>query len=546
MKETHEEFFATLLKQMISFPPEINPLDFLIAEVARQVEADRSYIYIFRDGGASTVCDNAHQWHRDGVHSIADLYPSFDTSLLPAFAAAIKRAEDRLVTEGSTIPELARDWLRREGITALVITPIKARGGAVIGFLGFDFLGRRIANVPPSVERCIHETANLISVCRERREALNARSNFLAAVSHDLRTPLNSILGFSRLLKAGVDDPAERERYLDSIIFSGGVLLELVNNILDLSRLGAHKMTFAPEPCDLKRLVEVVMSTFSQLAKEKGLELRADFSSLPEVEIDPRRMRQLLFNLIGNAVKFTKEGSITVSVDFQPTTPELGALQLRVRDTGIGIARENIARILRPFEQATADPSGGGAGLGLPICKSLVEAAGGIFTVDSTPGVGSVFAVSLTAVKWRTLRGETVSKPSAPVDSQSRRRLDRLSVLIVDDIEINRIMLSRWLLKLGVGRIGEAESGEAALARLDEERFDCVLSDMKMPGIDGVELLARIRERFGAARPFVALVTADSENRAAYRARGFDSVLLKPIDIDELQHTLERVENATD
>ena len=378
---------------------------------------------------------------------------------------------------------------------------------------------------------------------RERDHAIAAereKGEFFASVSHDIRTPLNSIIGFSELLK-NEQDPGVRQEYLDSIIFSGNTLLELVNDVLDLARLDAGQLEFVREPFDLGRQIRLILRTFESTAREKNLALRAQLGEVPVVVLDEHRIRQVLFNLVGNAVKYTDTGNVTVSAAFDRTSARRGTLRIAVSDTGIGIAAEDISRLMRPYVRLQGRNARGGTGLGLAICKRIVDSLGGSISISSEQGKGSIFAVMLPGVECR--ESETDAVPSPDVMSAPAPHLDfsALRVLVVDDLEMNRRVLVAGCRRLGVGRAAEAASSADALALLRSVQFDLVLTDMKMPGMDGGELIHAMRADPGLRSMPVFLVTADIEARNYYKELGADGVLLKPVVQARLAETLSDV-----
>jgi len=256
--------------------------------------------------------------------------------------------------------------------------------------------------------------AELEKALERARSAEKARSMFFSIVSHDIRTPLNAILGYSELLQYGIKSEEEREEALRSIRASGTTLLELVNDVLDLAKMDSGKMTFQPGPMRLDRLTDEVFASFRMVAEGKGLELINRTDGVPTVLLDEHRIRQILFNLVGNAVKFTERGSVTVAASYVGTT-----LDLSVSDTGCGIAPDMLTRVLDPFVQVQ-DPSHSSdrnrsTGLGLSICRSLVEAMGGELVVESELGKGRrsgpAFPVSRPTTERRTRMPNRNSSP---------------------------------------------------------------------------------------------------------------------------------------
>ena len=383
-------------------------------------------------------------------------------------------------------------------------------------------------------EQTAKHMAELEKALARARAAEKARSTFFSIVSHDIRTPLNAILGYSELLQFGVKSQAERDEALKSIRASGTTLLQLVNDVLDLAKIDSGKMTLLPEPVLLSQLTDEVFASFRLAAAEKGVELVNRTAGVPTIELDGHRFRQILFNLVGNAVKFTKHGSITVAASYAGTN-----LEVSVSDTGCGIPPDMLTRILDPFVQVI-DPShsadrAGGTGLGLSICRRLVEVMGGELVVESELGKGSTFKVRIPGV-------ETSDEKVTPVaESKSIADLNNVPkhVLVVDDSPVNRSVLTAFLKRAGIVSIDHACDGEEALAELDSamragKPYDFVFSDFWMPNMNGLEFIEKLRAdpRFGSLPVFA--VTADTESQSDARIHLFTGILLKPMTYGKL------------
>ena len=235
---------------------------------------------------------------------------------------------------------------------------------------------------------------------KHMEESEKARSMFFSTVSHDIRTPLNAIIGYSELLLDGIDDRNERVKALSAISTSGHTLLELINDVLDLSKLESGKMVIKKEPTDVRELISSVVHSFEVTVRHRSIELKEDYGELPMLEIDPQRVRQILFNLIGNASKFTEEGEICVKASFRNNIDDAkGVFTLSVSDTGCGIAEEDKEKVMNPFVQVGAQAKIKGTGLGLPICKQLASSMGGQLSFVSQLGKGSTFTLELFDVK---------------------------------------------------------------------------------------------------------------------------------------------------
>ena len=391
-------------------------------------------------------------------------------------------------------------------------------------------------------EQAAKHAAELETALERARAAEKARSMFFSIVSHDIRTPLNAILGYAELLQKGMDSEADRDHALKSISASGTTLLQLVNDVLDLAKMDAGKMKLCPEPVLLFQLVDEVFSSFWRDASEKGVMLVNWTDGVPTVMVDGHRFRQILFNLIGNAVKFTKSGSVTVSASYTGTT-----LEVSVSDTGCGIAPDMVDRVLEPFVQVL-DPShsadrAGGTGLGLSICRRLAEAMGGELGVKSELGKGSTFKVVIPGVE--KCKVESVKCKVEIANAKSASLSNSCRVLVVDDSPVNRKVLTAFLKKAGVARIDQAGDGVEALAALDSaakagDPHDFVLSDFWMPNMNGLELVEKLRADSRFSHLPIYAVTADTEFHKDSRSSLFNGILLKPITYDKLAEVLRK------
>ncbi|MBR6372003.1 MAG: response regulator [Victivallales bacterium] len=361
------------------------------------------------------------------------------------------------------------------------------------------------------------------------RAANNAKSLFFSTVSHDIRTPLNAIVGFSELLEQGIPDEKERTRCLSSIRSSAKVLARLVDDVLDLSKMESSKLDIINEPTYIPTLAREVIAACEVARARKSLNLKAEICEMPWVNLDPQRIRQLLFNLLSNAYKYTDQGTITVRVQWQD-----GTLTLSVADTGKGIAKENLHRILQPFVQLADKNHRDGTGLGLPICNKLAALMGGELTVFSEVGVGSTFTITLHNVQ--TVEPPAQAQSTDDQEAAGNPKTLPSRILIIDDSPVNRAVLKAMLAKCGVNDISMATNGREALDILNNDsNFDMVLSDLWMPEMDGYALVKAIRNDEKLAHLPVYLVTADVEVRNQAEADGATGILLKPITLKSLQ-----------
>ena len=381
---------------------------------------------------------------------------------------------------------------------------------------------------------------------REARDkatrAAKAQSEFLAMMSHEIRSPMSGVLGVAELLR---ESPlAERQRQMVEMIHgSASALMGVLNDVLDFSKIEAGALALAPESVDLAALLTSICQPMALTAARKGLQLDCDIEPglPPEITIDPLRLRQILVNLLSNAIKFTANGSIRVSAKAKSTAKPEPMLRITVRDTGMGMEPAVVARLFEPFTQADASTSRnfGGTGLGLSISRRLARLLSGELSVQSKPGVGSAFHLDLP------LRVPAPSSAGAARRASGAAALAGLSILLVVDQPTLRWLVQQQLERFGVG-VDAVEGGRAALTRLSERSYDALVTDCHMPEMDGVALASRIRERersgCGKHLPILGL-TADvtEEMRDRCLAGGMDAVDTKPITLARLEATLSRL-----
>lgn len=437
----------------------------------------------------------------------------------------------------------------------VTISPI-VRNTATLGFLGLNLLGvfsartfteqrRKQFEAERQERQARQELAVKLSelAAKNKRveELSRARSVFLAAMSHEFRTPMNAVIGLSDLLLDARLEAAHKA-HVQTISDSARALLAILNDILDFAKIDAQKLSLSPAPFDLRRLAASVVDMLKPAAKARSIVLSLELSpALADGFLgDDARLRQVLVNLVSNAIKFTERGAVRLHVAARAAEQTDQEITIRVEDTGIGMTPETVARLFRPFEQADAGIARryGGTGLGLTISRQIVLAMGGDIQVRSALGSGSAFFFTLRLPVAASLSGSHPTLLATRLVEQLP-----LAILVVDDHPINREVARVQLGRLGY-QVALASDGPEALAAVAKKDYDVVFMDLQMPGMSGIETTRRIVERLAGKRlPQIIAMTASvfEEDREACRKAGMQDFLGKPVEFARLAEVLSRV-----
>ena len=447
----------------------------------------------------------------------------------------------------SNIPEIVgaqqiftRETTFHSHVYHQTITPAHARNQNTYIVYCYDITDRKDYEAQLKAARKDAENARIAA-----EKANQSRGNFLANMSHELRTPMNGIIGLSDILvESGLK--GEHHSLIEAINTSAHSLLILLNDLLDFAKIEAGELTVENIPCDLRKIVQQIHDLQNPVASAKGLILETDIAEVvpPRLMVDPARLQQILNNLISNALKFTDDGRITITVGGVQKTPDTFMTHISVSDTGIGIPEDKQADIFAKFQQADGSTARkyGGTGLGLAITRELTELMSGTIALKSKPGEGAVFTLKIPT---QIAANESKKKPEQTGDMlQNNIALDRnVRILVVDDHPVNLLFMRTTLKKLGFQNFDEAGSGKEALDFFAQHKYDLILMDCQMPDMDGFEAAKVIRQTETLKTgPVIIAVTADAMKGAEEkcRAAGMDDYINKPVDKEKLVSLLRK------
>ncbi|MBN2282076.1 MAG: PAS domain S-box protein [Candidatus Marinimicrobia bacterium] len=549
------ELLVEMAKTFINLPVEklTDEINKALEKMGRFVSADRVYVFEYDFDKRST--SNTYEWCSEGIKPEIRNLQDVPLEAIPQWVETHQRGEEMYIPDVHALPEKSglREILEPQKVKSLLTLPLHQRD-ELVGFIGFDSVQQK--HVYNSAERDILlvfgellvnvqeriKYLKQLSAAKEAAESANrAKSIFLANMSHEIRTPMNVIIGFTDLLESKLTDPIDRE-YLASIKNSGDLLLSLINDILDLSKIEAGKLKISQSEMHIRNTVQSLSKMFQHIINEKGIEFKLEIQeNLPDTVLtDKSRFRQILINLIGNAVKFTQEGFIHISVTGQHNATEnkLDYLKISVKDSGIGISEDFKNHLFDSFSQENglSTRSYEGTGLGLAISQKFASLMNGQIQVESQLGKGSEFILII----YDLMIDYTIKEQSFhPSHKMKMIEFKPAKILIVDDKVLNRNLLKEIIADKNI-ELFEAKDGKEAVELTFQHLPDIILMDIFMPNVDGIKATEAIKSNPQTINiPIIALTgTAKKFLGADQRTDYFSEFLLKPINSEKIYNLL--------
>lgn len=524
---------------------------FALEILGRFSSADRVYIFTIHE--QSKHIENTYNWLSENVTAHLDAISLIRYETIERWIEVFKENDYIYFKNINEIPEnylIEKETFIRSGIISLLSIPM-FYGKDLIGMIVFDTLYEErdwefdivalLRLAAEIIAGAISRNRFELEIIKQKQiadQANRAKSEFLANMSHEIRTPMNAILGFSEIMLNSIREQPYRG-YLETIQKSGRTLLALINDILDLSKIEAGRIELQPEPVNIAEVINDIYQIFYEQARSKNLELELSIKENPpdNLYVDEVRLRQILINLVGNAIKFTKVGGVYISMEHTKIDNQHFNIKIDVRDTGIGIAPEDKEVIFESFRQASSVSVKhfGGTGLGLAISSRLAKMMGGEITVESELGKGSTFSVKLYNVQ----RLHSVKKVSEQID-WSKKKIDfkGSKILIIDDIQQNIDLVKVYLENTNIV-IAEANSGRQGIELIRSFEPNLVLMDLRMPELSGYQTRAIIRDELNIKHiPIIAFTASSMKEDELRITNQFNGLIRKPVNRNELINEL--------